>query len=64
MRETRSLERWTNIVLAGAALVVMFALTGLGLVIWLAVKKPKRPPGLPGLGRPAMTPEPAPSSSA
>jgi hypothetical protein len=35
--ETRSLERWTTVVVAGATLVVLLALTGLGLVIWLAV---------------------------
>jgi hypothetical protein len=32
------LERWTNVVVAGATLVVgLLALTGVGLVIWLAV---------------------------
>jgi hypothetical protein len=35
--ETRSLERWTTVVVAGATLVVLLGLTGLGLVIWLAV---------------------------
>jgi len=34
---TRSLERWTNVVVAGATVVVLLALTGVGLVIWLAV---------------------------
>jgi hypothetical protein len=33
--ETRSLERWTNAGLSAATVVVLLALAGLGLVIWL-----------------------------
>jgi hypothetical protein len=35
--ETRSLERWTNIAVSAATAVVVLALAGLGLVIWLFV---------------------------
>jgi hypothetical protein len=35
--ETRTLERWTNVVVAGVTVVVLLAVAGLGLVIWLAV---------------------------
>jgi hypothetical protein len=33
--ETRSLERWTNVAVIAVTVVVLLALAGLGLVIWL-----------------------------
>lgn len=33
--EARSLERWTNVAVMVATVVVLLALAGLGLVIWL-----------------------------
>jgi len=35
--ETRSLERWTNVAVIAVTVVVLLALAGLGLVIWLIV---------------------------
>ena len=35
--ETKSLERWTNVALSAVTVVVLLALAGLGLVIWLIV---------------------------
>jgi hypothetical protein len=35
--ETRSLERWINVSVAAVTVVVLLALAGLGLVIWLIV---------------------------
>lgn len=35
--ETRSLERWTNVAVIAVTIVVLLALAGLGLVIWLIV---------------------------
>jgi hypothetical protein len=35
--ETRSLERWLNVSVAAVTVVVLLALVGLGLVIWLIV---------------------------
>jgi hypothetical protein len=35
--ETRSLERWTNVAVMAVTVVVLLALVGLGLVIWLIV---------------------------
>jgi cobalamin biosynthesis Mg chelatase CobN len=36
--ETRSLERWTNVAVIAVTVVVLLALAGLGLVIWLIAR--------------------------